>query len=73
MRSGFCDHRRPAAGQVDRMQMGGDDEVSKSLRYLKNKFREAEAWQIHAVGKKDYETDEGIRVAPALTLLKGLV
>jgi predicted AAA+ superfamily ATPase len=50
-----------------------DDEVSKSLRYLKNKFPNAEAWQIHATGKKDYETEEGIRVTPALELFKNLV
>ena len=50
-----------------------DDEVSKSLRYLKNKFPDAQAWQIHATGKKDYETNDGIRVAPALTFLKDFV
>jgi len=50
-----------------------DDEVSKSLRYLKKKFPNAEAWQIHATGKKDYETEERIRVAPALEFLKSLV
>ncbi len=50
-----------------------DDEVSKSLRYLKNKFPAAEAWQIHAVGNKDYKTPEGIRVTQALELFKGLV
>ena len=51
----------------------GDDDLSKSLRYLKNKFPKAAAWQIHAAGKKDYETEEGIRVAPAIELLKNLV
>ncbi|MCA9471775.1 MAG: ATP-binding protein [Nitrospirales bacterium] len=50
-----------------------DDEVGKPLRYLKAKFPDAQAWQIHATGKKDYETKEGIRVAPALTFLKDLV
>ena len=50
-----------------------DDEVSKSLRYLRNKFPAAEAWQIHAVGKKDYKTPEGIRVTQALELFKDLV
>jgi predicted AAA+ superfamily ATPase len=50
-----------------------DDEVSKHLRYLKNKFSNAQAWQIHMAGNKDYETKEGIRVAPAWTLLKDLV
>ncbi len=51
----------------------GDDEVSKPLRYLKNKFPDAQAWQVHATGQKDYETPEGIRVVPALTFLKDFV
>lgn len=51
----------------------GDDEVAKPLRYLKNKFPNAEAWQVHADGKKDFVTPEGIRVSPALALLKRLV
>ncbi|MBF0532699.1 MAG: ATP-binding protein [Candidatus Omnitrophica bacterium] len=50
-----------------------DAEIGKAMRYLKNKFPGAAAWQIHATGKKDYETAEQIRVAPALTLLKELV
>ncbi len=50
-----------------------DDNVNKALRYLKNKFPDATAWQIHATGTKDYQTPEGIRVAPALTLLKDLI
>jgi predicted AAA+ superfamily ATPase len=49
-----------------------DDEVTRSLRYLKQRFPQAQAWQIHAAGKKDYVTPEGIRVAPALELLKEL-
>lgn len=50
-----------------------DDDINKSLRYLKNKFPRAQAWQIHAAGQKDYETPEGIRVAPALKFLSSLV
>ena len=50
-----------------------DTEVDKGLRYLKAKFPEVEAWQLTAVGKKDYQTAEGIRVAPALAHLKMLV
>ncbi|MCM8775952.1 MAG: AAA family ATPase [Candidatus Omnitrophica bacterium] len=50
-----------------------DDDVSKSLKYLKAKYPNSQAWQIHAAGKKDYETPEGIRVASAITLLKDLV
>ena len=50
-----------------------DAELHGPLRYLKARFPEARAWQVHAVGKKDYQTPEGTRVAPALTLLRGLV
>jgi hypothetical protein len=47
--------------------------VDRSLRYLKGKFPQADAWQISATGTKDYVTPEGIRVAPALVLLRELV
>jgi hypothetical protein len=47
--------------------------VDPGLRYLKARFPKGEAWQIHAKGTKDYQTAEGIRVAPAMTLLKTLV
>lgn len=50
-----------------------ESEVDRSLRYLKNRFPNAEAWQLSATGKKDYVTPEGIRVSPALTLLSRLV
>lgn len=49
-----------------------DAPLSRSLRYLRRKFPEADAWQVHAAGRKDYQTAEGIRVAPALTLLSRL-
>ncbi len=47
--------------------------VDPGLRYLKAKFPTCEAWQIHARGAKDYQTAEGIRVAPAMTWLRTLV
>jgi uncharacterized protein len=50
-----------------------DSEVDRSLRYLKARFPKCEAWQISAVGVKDYVTPEHIRVAPALELLASLV
>jgi uncharacterized protein len=50
-----------------------DTEADRSLRYLKQRFPEADAWQLSAVGSKDYRTPDGIRVAPALTLLRTLV
>ncbi len=50
-----------------------DAEADASLRYLKGRFPGAEAWQISATGIREYQTPEGIRVAPALALLKTLV
>lgn len=46
--------------------------VDPSLRYLKLRFPAAEAWQVTATGTKDFQSPEGIRVAPALKLLAGL-
>jgi predicted AAA+ superfamily ATPase len=51
----------------------GDVEPDRSLRYLKARFPGADAWQISAVGRKDFVTPDGIRVAPALKLLASLV
>src|SRR5713226_8615794 len=51
----------------------GDAEVDRGLRYLKTRFPKSEAWQISATGTKDYVTADGIRVAPAMRLLRALV
>lgn len=51
----------------------GDAPLDKSLRYLRGKFEDCPAWQVHYDGEKDYVTPEGIRVAPVLALLSGLV
>jgi uncharacterized protein len=50
-----------------------DVEVDRGLRYLKARFPDVQAWQLSAVGTKDYQTPEGIRVAPALRLLENLI
>lgn len=50
-----------------------DTEVDRSLRYLKARFPDAEAWQLAATGRKDFVSPEGIRVAPALKLLRRLI
>ena len=50
-----------------------DAPVDKSLRYFKVRFPDCDAWQISATGTKDYVNADGIRVAPALTLLKTLI
>ena len=50
-----------------------DRDIDRSLRYLNAKFPEAQAWQLSAVGKKDYISDTGVRVSPGIRLLKNLV
>jgi predicted AAA+ superfamily ATPase len=50
-----------------------DAPLDPSLRYLKARYADADAWQIHAAGSKDFVTPEGIRVAPACELLATLV
>jgi predicted AAA+ superfamily ATPase len=47
--------------------------VDRSLNYLHQRFPEAGAWQLTLEGSADYETPTGLRVAPALALLSGLV
>jgi len=47
--------------------------VDRSLRYLQARLPDAEAWQISATGRKDFVSPEGIRVAPALKLLRRLI
>ena len=50
-----------------------DANPSRSLRYWKQRFPECEAWQLSAAGDHDYVTLDGIRVCPALELLRRLV
>ena len=47
--------------------------VSPSLCYLRQRFPSVPAWQVRAVRKKDFETADDIRVAPAVALLSPLV
>ena len=50
-----------------------DTTIDPSLRYLRVRFPKVDTWQLTATGKKDYNTPEGIRVAPAIELLSTLV
>lgn len=50
-----------------------DAKVDRSLEYPKARFPKCDAWQISAIGTKDYVTPDGIRVAPAVQLLRTLV
>jgi hypothetical protein len=49
-----------------------DTDVDVGLRYMHAKFPTAEAWQISATGRKNYQTPNGIRVSPAIQFLKNL-
>jgi predicted AAA+ superfamily ATPase len=51
----------------------GDRDIDPGLKYLAKRFPHADAWQISMKGTKDYVSPAGIRVAPALTLLRDLV
>lgn len=48
-------------------------EVSPALRYFKHKFPVCQAWQISMEGERDYISQNGIMVCPALKFLKTLV
>ena len=50
-----------------------DGKVDKGLRYLKQRFPEAEAWQLSWRGEKDRIGVEGVRLAPAQRLFNDLV
>jgi hypothetical protein len=49
-----------------------DAPIDRGLRYMKLRFPAAEAWQVSAVGTKDFVSPEGIRACPALELLDRL-
>lgn len=50
-----------------------DRPPDRALRYLSERFPEADAYQLSATGTDDYRTPDGIRVQPALQFLRGLV
>jgi len=50
-----------------------DAAIDKSLHYLRAKFPDAAAWQVSAIGTKDYQSSAGIRVSHALRLLETLI
>lgn len=50
-----------------------DTDISPALKYLKIRFPDCEAWQITAIGTKDFISDLGIRVCPATVFLSSLV
>ena len=53
--------------------IGGGPGGLYSAILIKARFPDADAWQVSASGRKDFMTPEGIRLAPALELLRTLV
>lgn len=51
----------------------GDADVDRGIRYLKARHPASKAWQISAVGKKDFVSPDGIRVSHATSLLRDLI
>lgn len=49
-----------------------DAPIDRGIRYLKERFPAADAWQLSASGSRDAMTPEGIRLAPAITFLRTL-
>ncbi len=64
------ENRRPILLVECKLQ---DRDIDPGLRYLKKRFPEADAFQIALLGKRDFETAEGIRAMPALDFLRALV
>ena len=50
-----------------------DTAIDRGLRYLKERFPRAEAWQVSATGSKDYASPHGIRVCHAVPFLRRFV
>jgi predicted AAA+ superfamily ATPase len=46
--------------------------ADRNVRYFKERFPTCEAWQIARTATKEYRTPEGVRVAPAIALLRDL-
>jgi hypothetical protein len=50
-----------------------DAAITRGLKYLKERFPNAEAYQVSAYGEKDYLTSAGIRVMPAIPFLSRFI
>ncbi len=50
----------------------GDEPIDRGLRFLKSKFPKVDAWQISRSGTAHYRGEAGIRVGPAVDLLREL-
>jgi hypothetical protein len=71
------DTTRGQRRQLGRQALGpgrplADFDSGGGLRHLELRYPTGEAWQISAVGAKDFVSPEGIRACPALELLRHL-
>ncbi len=64
------EHRRPILLVEAKLS---STKVDRSLRYLHERFPEARAWQLALESERDFETPQGLRVAPANKLLSQLI
>ena len=51
----------------------GDRDIDRGLRYLKQRFPDAQTVQIALAGQRDFVTPDGIRARPALDFLRELI
>ena len=61
------------SARLDFYRFGGDSLQVGCIPSPPPRFPEADAWQVSATGRKDFVTPEGIRVAPAVELLRTLL
>jgi len=50
-----------------------DSDVSRGLKYLKERYPQVDAYQVHLTGNKHYITSEGIHICNVIELLRELV
>lgn len=50
-----------------------DTAISPALKYLKERYPKCAAWQISAIGTKDFVDEKGIRICPAGIFLASLI
>jgi len=64
------ERRKPILAVESKLSSGS---VDRGLRYFKERFPDVEAWQVSLNDGVDLVTPEGIRLAPAQTMLAALV
>jgi len=50
-----------------------EERVDRGLGYFKSRFPSCACWQVTMTESRDRVNEDGIRIAPAITLLRDLV